>query len=259
MVSPYTISNDYSLFPGGKYIHKSCINSHSQCKFPPISLKQSTLNITNGWIAYTGFKTEDQQEMQQFISYFKVPALPLHRNPLTTVFLFPGLEPDERPFGYEILQPVLQLGVSGCGGSEFHWTYGSYYVPGMKAHCSKLFKVEQGDVLLSNMTRLNETHWNIESAQVDVKDISKKLQSVNLIAKPQRVMKWACLTLEVYRLYKCSEYPASNETVFFKNEISTVTSKQVLDTIPWKSNITHSDCPYKVIIDDEGKTVTLQY
>ena len=56
-----------------------------------------------------------------------------------------------------IMQPVLQYGKSGCildplDWSSWHWT--SYLVSGSgRAHCGPHFKVDEGEVLVGNMTR----------------------------------------------------------------------------------------------------------
>lgn len=78
------------------------------------------------------------------------------------LFFFNGLQ-DKFHDANLILQPVLQFGHSGCGGGK-SWNFISFMVSDSgRAHCGKVLRVKEGDILTGLMSKIDENKWLVSS------------------------------------------------------------------------------------------------
>jgi len=186
---------------------------------PPCSEKVH--NVTNldgeGWQVWTKYYTgNNNTDVNIFLGNFTVPQAPQEYK-RQTLFIFTGLQnidwvpPDPRPkVPFAIIQPVLQYGLSVGGGGRL-WSLASWYVTLSDGFIVSEFKtVEPGDVIFGNMTKLAKDSWFIGSY------VRHKAIATTLIVtkKVLTVMPWAYVTLEVYGVTSCAQYPKNSASIF---------------------------------------------
>jgi hypothetical protein len=171
--------------------------------FPPCSAGPSF--STNGWV-------EDAQFVhvaKQFSGNWNVPQAP-STNDGQTIFMFIGTEDAMHP-GNDIIQPVLQWGSSAAGGGPY-WSLASWFVSGSSYYVSTLINVNAGDslkgILTSNHCTSGGCDWVITG-----KDITSGTKTT-LLYTGDDVQNHAYVTLEVYNVASCSDYPSSGHTTF---------------------------------------------
>jgi len=176
------------------------------CKFPGLRPSKPSQSV-EGWHVYT--QQNVGSNLTAFLGQWNVPDLP-QSDDGQTLFMFTGVQninwvpPNPGPNGpFDIIQPVLQYGPSEAGGGSY-WTLASWYVPlnGDSAVWSDLITVNVGDTIFGNMTKLSSTGWYINGVQVGGQNTDLSISRPRLISQP-----WAYVTLEVYDLYQCSDYP----------------------------------------------------
>ena len=207
--------------------HFLVINGNSQrkierCKIPNpyIPASSSTENLDNdndlvigeGWQAYTK-QDSKSNDITSFLGNWTVPSLPTKPTAIEVLYTFTALQnidwvPPEIPplnESFDIIQPVLGYGArSATGGGPF-WSIASWYVTlGTDVIQSEIIKVEPGNVIFGNMTKLNKNGtWYIDS--VDVK--SGKHTDFTVSRSILSSQPWLYVTLEVYDIWECNEYP----------------------------------------------------
>jgi len=206
--------------------------------------------LPDGWAAYA-FSGKDAQSLTSYNGTWTVPDTPQDEGQ-QVLFLFTGLQNlyDEngnalRGGVTNIIQPVLQFGVSEAGGGDY-WALASWYVDSNNhAHYSVLTQTESGNVIVGTMV-LNVTSniWVISSidnttGNSTVLDIATHTKEPN-----------AFVTLEVYTISKCLEYPTGNVT--FANLVFAPAF-----TPTW-TPLTEKGCEESVTINSDG-TVTLEF
>jgi len=205
-----------------------------------------------GWQTYT---KQNLPGVKTFLGNFNVPDAPQTYD-AQTVFLFTGMQnidwvpPDPRPKAlFDIIQPVLQYGPSAAGGGEF-WSVGSWYVPLGRifdsAVYSELVKVNPGDDIFGNMTRVGDESWFIDT-QVNGISTNITVKNARLESEP-----WIYVTLESYADYddlECTEWPTlpcrfSNLKIFDDNDAPMIFN--------WTSITKDSVCDTKSSIEANG-------
>jgi hypothetical protein len=179
-------------------------------------------------------------------SEFAVPSYPKSRGPagLSSVYIFNGLEDGGGHTGKAslILQPVLQIGKSGCLLNPLNYNQywlTSYMVTGAgRAYCGKkLGPLKEGERLGAKMSLVDKASgkWLVESTRFKtghVSSTSTLLPNVTLDA--------AYLTLEGMVIYGCDAFPQSNN-IEFSNNVLLDTEGRVVKP-KWNKIINHGEC-----------------
>jgi len=161
--------------------------------------------LPSGWSVYAAWI--DSSPLQYFGAAWNVPPVPQDEG-TQVLFLFNGLQ-NNGPLdaATTIIQPVLQFGVSEAGGGKY-WAIASWFVSSTgHAVYSKLLTVETGALLLGNMTNSNGL-WNIVTYD------SNSGTDVSINVRPAASQLFASITLEVYQVSSCLEYPQGSTTFF---------------------------------------------
>ena len=172
--------------------------------FPPCQAGDGPQFSTNGWVeaAYDNVATT------QMSGKWQVPSSPT-TNDGQTIFIFDGTENGPQT---DIIQPVIQWGPSAAGGGAF-WALASWYVTSSGSYLvSKLIGINAGDAISGSLTASGcvsgTCSWVIKGEDTTLG--TKTVLSVKGIDAQTH----AVVTLEVYGVSKCSDYPASGESIF---------------------------------------------
>jgi hypothetical protein len=148
-----------------------------------------------------------------------------------TLFLFTGLQDNYGlnrrdsaiPSVTNIIQPVLQFGTSEAGGGDY-WAMASWYVDSnMNAYYSTLTKTQPSHTIQGNMwvNKMNQ-QWIIQT----IDTTSNQITTLNIATNTTEP--WAFVTLEVYSVNTCNEYPTGSVT--FDNLMFSPTMQPNWDT-----------------------------
>jgi hypothetical protein len=177
---------------------------------PPESLPLPALG--SGWITFTLWPNRSGSPISRFVTQWIVPPPPGTESG-QTIFLFNSVEDASRD---DIVQPVLQWGVSGAGGGSF-WTIANWYVANTgHASFSALEQVSPGDVLTGVIALVSQEPdgFNYVSSFLNRPDL-------DLAIGPISELVWATETLEAYQIGQCSDYPNVSQTSMGSIEIAT--------------------------------------
>jgi len=171
------------------------------------ALTKKTAPLPSGWAAYTWSQTT-ANSINSYNGTWTVPANPKDKG-TQTLFLFTGLQDD---YGLDtdqsvvnIIQPVLQWGQSEAGGGEF-WAMASWYVDSNgNAYFSDLTNTKAGNTIQGNLV-LSEKVWEISTIDT-VSSLATTLYIATNTSEP-----YAFVTLEVYTVSNCGEYPTGSDT-----------------------------------------------
>jgi len=163
--------------------------------------RKGRLGLPSGWAAYANWNTPS--EVTGYLGTWTVPPKPSDQQ-IQTLFLFTGLQnafdlaaPQQT---ISIIQPVLQWGPSEAGGGSY-WSIASWYVTSTGAAVySDLKQVSSGHTIFGNMTIAGQK-WDIITTDVTSKT------STSIHVNPQASELWAFVTLEVYNVESCGDYP----------------------------------------------------
>jgi len=211
--------------------------------FPPCEFSHISRQVNdNGWIVYGVY---NGNSFTSFNGTWKVPTAPSTTSDNQTLFMFTGLED---AFGDEIIQPVIQWGPSEAGGGNY-WTIANWWVTSSgQALYSTLTKINIGDTILGTMVQHGTGSWAIAAS---VNSAKPTILNVNNIS-PQTM---ASVTLEVYNVLECTDYPADNSITFTK--LSLADSGTIVKPT-WQPQIIISDCNQDVSSSGPA-TVTINY
>ena len=181
--------------------------------------EEPTAPVSN-WIAYAFWNNNPANPISSFTTTWIVPrAHATHSDQL--VYLFNGIQSP----GW-IYQPVLQWGPSPDGGGNY-WAVASWYVgpPGSTTMKSHLTRVNPGDVLVGVMTLTGQSgsSFNYTCQFQGITNSLLRIQNVPQLIQP-------VITLEAYGIKKCSDYPASDNAVFWGINIQ---GGSVTPTLNW--------------------------
>jgi len=196
---------------GQSYLLPPChTNEHVLAR----SVAKSRSSLPTGWAAYAYWNT--QSAITSYVGTWSVPPRPSDQQ-VQTLFLFTGLQ-NEFDFDaspqqtISIIQPVLQWGPSEAGGGSY-WSIASWYVTSTgQAVYSTLQQVSSGHTIFGNMTIVG-AKWDIITVDVNTK------VSTAIHVNPGASEMWAFVTLEVYNVNSCGDYP--NGSTEFKSLVMT--------------------------------------
>lgn len=191
---------------------------HEPC---PHALRNATAQtaLPNGWAAYTVWQAGIV--MDSYGGIWSVPPTPSVKA-VQTLFLFTGFQNSffaANAAGVSIIQPVLQWGTSAAGGGQY-WAIASWFVGGAHTVYSDLKQVSTGDTIVGNMTLNASTQkWAIVTNDTT----SGVTTSISVSTQVTEID--AFVTLEVYGVTACGDYPNGSDT--FSDLFITASGKQV--------------------------------
>jgi len=151
-----------------------------------------------GWVTWSMWVNASATAITSFETSWVVPPAPSSDSG-QLIYLFNALEDQA---GDDIVQPVLQWGVSGAGGGSY-WGVASWYVDSSQhAFCTPLVQVNAGDQLTGVLT--------FDGA--NYKSEFEGIAGTSLIAQGLTQLVQAYETLEVYGLTKSTDYPSAPVT-----------------------------------------------
>jgi len=167
----------------------------------------------SGWAAYV-FDEGTGPTINAYNGSWPVPPNPKDMG-AQTLFLFTGLQDNyglvrgnarkDIPAVTNIIQPVLQFGPSEAGGGDY-WAMASWYVDSnLNAYYSTLTKTMPAHNIQGNMAKnmINKV-WTIETID------TTSTQMTTLHIATNTTEPWAFVTLEVYTVSDCNEYPTGS-------------------------------------------------
>jgi hypothetical protein len=165
-----------------------------------------------------------------------------------TIFIFDGTE---NSLQTDIIQPVIQWGPSSAGGGPF-WALASWYVtPSGSFLVSKLLTISVGDQISGTLSASGcvsgSCRWTIKGADTTA-GTSTTLRVARIDSQ-----KHAVLTLEVYGVTACGDYPAEGSTMFIGLRVNSASPSS------WTKMIFHNDGCGERIKVSSPTSVTLFY
>jgi len=206
----------------------------------PIKRGTQTPPLPSGWAAYAYAMAD--KPITSYNGTWSVPADPQDEG-TQTLFLFTGLQNSyfDDADVENIIQPVLQWGPSEAGGGEY-WSLASWYVDSNdNAYYSTLTKTDAGNVITGTMVLGDDKKWVITA--VDDKAASTVLTIATNTSEP-----YAFVTLEVYTVSKCLEYPTGSDLFYNLMFAPTFTPTWTPETDP--------GCEEAVTVSSSGVTIT---
>jgi len=185
------------------------VRSVGPCEFP----KDFVRPLPSGWAAYV-YDEGTAPTINSYNGSWSVPPNPQDMG-AQTLFLFTGLQDNfgldrssrnDIPSVTNIIQPVLQFGISEAGGGDY-WAMASWYVDSnSNAYFSALTRTLAGHSILGTMVKNMMGSWAI--ATID----TTTMQTTTLNIATNTTEPWAFVTLEVYSVNTCNEYPTGSVT-----------------------------------------------
>jgi hypothetical protein len=169
----------------------------------PAVQAQDLAGLGGGWVTWADWINTTAVAISSFTTVWTVPAAPATQSG-QLIYLFNALE--DGP-GDDIVQPVLQWGVSGAGGGNY-WAVASWYVDSANhAFCTPAIPVNVGDRLTGLITLAIQP-----DASHNYTCQFSGIPGTSLIAQGLSDLVQATETLEVYGLTQSSDYPNAPAT-----------------------------------------------
>ena len=157
--------------------------------------------LGTGWITFASWQNLASEPISQITTDWTVPPPPTAIDTDQTIFLFNALQNASRT---NLLQPVLQWGVSQTGGGPF-WSISNWYIDSSGHVChSGSLPVLPGQGLTGIISLGQETS-GLFSYVVSFDGYPNLDLSVTGIEE----LTYAVETLETYQIGTCIEYPAA--------------------------------------------------
>jgi len=218
------------------------VEEYPRCESEPVK-PQGSRAEPNGWAAYALWLTNIP--LTEFGGEWSVPSNPTQEG-LQTLFLFTGLQ-NAYSREVSIIQPVLQWGSSEAGDSKT-WEIASWFVGGSHASYSDLVgPCSPGDTIVGNMTLNSSGQWQIITADQN-NGLTTTLTVLTGVTEID-----AFVTLEVYGIDTCSDYPNGQDTF----SSLWLESNGVVQYADWTSQ-TEPDCSEAVTINS-ATSVTIKF
>jgi hypothetical protein len=200
---------------------------------------------TNGWVE----TAENVVKTKQMSADFTVPSNP-SSNDGQIIYMFPGTQNCVCGSAM-IIQPVIQWGNNGAFGGAY-WTYASWFVSSSTYTYSTPIRISVGDSLTGTLTKgscVSKTSctWKIVGSD------ATSGKSTKLTYSGIPVQHDDFVTLEVYGVVKCSDYPASGSTTFSGIQVNKGTASS------WSPQILQNDGCGENVVVNSGTSITLDY
>jgi hypothetical protein len=152
-----------------------------------------------------------------------------------------------------IIQPVIQWGYGSSNGGGPFWGLASWYVTISGSYfVSKLIHINAGDMVVGLIKQTGKScgsscDWNIKGTDATL-GTSTTLKVTGLDQQADDFV-----TLEVYNLAHCSDYPASGQTTFTSLQVNSHAVSA------WSLNVLQNDGCHEKVTSLNPSTVTLYY
>ncbi|MGB6688202.1 MAG: G1 family glutamic endopeptidase [Terracidiphilus sp.] len=159
--------------------------------------------LGSGWITFAWWLNDSGSSISQLSTQWVVPQPPTV-DAGQTVFLFNALEDAANN---DLVQPVLQWGVSRAGGGSY-WAISNWYNDRTgHVYFSNLVPVNPGDQLtgMISMTDQSNGGFGYVCSFAGFPQINLQINGISELA-------WASQTLEAYQIESRSDYPNSSVT-----------------------------------------------
>jgi hypothetical protein len=161
-------------------------------------------NQAGGWTTWATWNNQTGNSITHFSTTWTVPPPPPTQSG-QLIYIFNGLQ---NPAGSEILQPVLQWGVSGAGGGDY-WSIASWHVDANNhAFCTPAIPVDPGEIVTGIMT---ETGVYSDGSR-NYSCIFQGVAASSLMALGMVELTAAEETVEAYGLTAATDYPDTAST-----------------------------------------------
>jgi len=244
LVVAMTIPDSYVLTPFG-YRHTSCVHGvtsgstiieNKEGFVVNDGAKEYTIAkctapgtygaLPSGWAVYEMYQTT--QGVTGYNGTWVTPGAPKDQQ-LQTLFTFTGLQnafltgPTD---SISIIQPVLQWGPSAAGGGKY-WSIASWYVGNQGTVVySTIQQVANGAQIFGYMNLNANSTWTITTATSSIQT------TINVTPGASEL--YAFVTLEVYSVSKCGDYPTG--TIPYTNLVVDVNGQ--VSTPSWSPTVT---------------------
>ena len=182
-------------------VHRTTRRIVSRYKW--VSDEEPIPDIGSGWVTYVWWLNNSGSPISQLSTEWIVPPPPTMQSS-QTVFLFNALEDAQNN---DLVQPVLQWGISHAGGGPY-WAISNWYVD-TTGHVSfsRLVQVQPGNILtgIISMNKQNGSVFSYVSSFLGYPELDMHVDGVTELI-------WASQTLEAYQIGDCSEYPNTPTT-----------------------------------------------
>lgn len=195
----------------------------------PVPDEMTIPDLGSGWITYASWSNATGTPISRFTTTWTVPPAP-ETDSGQTVFLFNAIEDAAQD---DIVQPVLQWGISAAGGGSY-WAIANWYVDNTgHAIYSSLVQVNPGDVLTGIMTLASQTAgaFNYVSSFAGHNDLDLAVDEIGELI-------WATETLEAYQISDCSNYPNAPQTAMSSIGVTTAGTP----ALSWQPTNSITDC-----------------
>jgi len=197
----------------------------------------------SGWQVYAYYNGSNQLTM--YTGNWVVPPNPAS-NGGQILYSFNGLQNSFSGAGpdidIDIIQPVLQYGTTPAGGGNY-WAMASWYVAeDGTALFSTVLKVKVADMIYGIMEMTSPDHWFISGNDTN----SGKSTSLSVSKPNTKFEPWAFVTLEVYEVTNCDQYPANGKIPYTNLAI---TSKSGPETPNWTTGTQQKICKESISVE----------
>jgi hypothetical protein len=251
------IPEDYILTPGG-YRHKLLVHRVDQGQAvtktegmlgkivlstkallelsAPADTLQDIPSLGSGWITWAAWSNATGKPISSFTTTWVVPPAPKSQSG-QTIFIFNSIEDTAQD---DIVQPVLQWGVSAAGGGNY-WSIANWYVdPSGHAFYSPLVNVNEGDILTGKITLTGQSGASFNYLSEFLGTGGTALPVLNISE-----LTWATETLECYQISQCSDYPNCPKTPMTSIDLETGGGPA---PVSWGITDQYTDCGQKIVV-----------
>ena len=179
--------------------------------------------LGSGWITFASWRNNISASISQIAAQWTVPADPTAGDAGQTIFLFNALQ---NPARTNLLQPVLQWGISQAGGGPF-WSISNWYIDSSGHVChSDCLPVPTGQVL-TGIISLGQKANGAFSYVISFEGYP----ALDLNVAGIEELVWAAEALEAYQIGDITEYPAATSTSMINIAIA---AGGVTPALSWK-------------------------
>jgi hypothetical protein len=188
----------------------------------------------SGWITYAGWTNTGTSPINYVSTSWKVPSTPLTYDQ-QTIFIFDGLQNNYQN-GTDIIQPVLQYGVSAAGGGNY-WAIANWCVVGTQAFYSPLVAVTTGTILQGIITFTGQAggSYNYQSTFTGYPQTTFTVNIENVEGNIIGQQYWVAETLEAYNIVQYSDYPPDSDVAMSAIQIETGGNNASLSWTPYNA------------------------
>lgn len=209
--------------------------SQNQYLRTPDKINNSVIpSYGSGWITYAGWTNTGSSPINYFSTDWIVPSTPITYSG-QTIFLFNGLQ-DNYQNATDIIQPVLQYGVSGAGGGNY-WAIANWCVIGDQAFHSPLANVNSGNSLQGVITFTGQSgqSYNYQSTFTGYPQTTFTVDIENVEGNIVGEQHWAAETMEAYNITQYTDYPSDSDVMMSSIQIETSGNNAILSWTPYNA------------------------